>query len=462
MTIDTIFQAKEKLAVNTARQDLKSATKNDFSKIFNRQVKEQRGQGVKAAQANQGNQASPLSNQNHLNATKSSAGEKPNTVKQETQGNKVADIQKIDKEDVAAVNNEPQAIEEDLIPYEALAEEIIALLNQLSTIALNDEAKAVVTEAVAQISDELLSSQAILATLTNLLSRLEKEAKLQLSSEDREIFTDKLAAFMKEMKQTKEPLETKAEAVEILAAEAELLQTSIKPQHITAVISKAEESNDDLQFDSTLNVAAEAPVMEPHQLKDKENKSELKLEETTEAATKESNQMPESLGLNTEKAEVITKFVNTMQQEIQKNHPQNLLNQIVNKVEILVHNNKNEIKMHLSPEALGNLTIKISVEEGTLTAKVFTENYQIKELLESNLNQLRINLGEKGINVGSLEVNVGQQQESFQFQQSQLQQQKSKLKKLAAVGATAAANYIEDSVQSVNPYAINSNFEGLA
>ena len=465
MMIDAIFQAKDKLVVNSAKQDLKAPTKNDFSNIFNRQLKEQRGQGVQTAQANQGSQASPQNNQSQLNATKKSTIEKPTDVKQEAQGNKAADNskQKTVKEDVVVIDEESKAIEEEVIPYEVLADEIIALLNQLTAIVLSDEEKAVVTEAVAQISDELLNSEAILNTLTDLLSKLEKETKLELSPEDKEIFTEKLAAFMKEAKQPKEQLELKADVLEMSAFESELLQTSTKSQQVPATLLKSEESIENELKDTSFTVITEALAMETKQLKDMGSGTDIKLEESLETETQESNQVAEGLGLNPEKAEIITKFVNSMQQEIQKNEPQNLLNQIVNKVEVLVHNNKNEIKMHLSPEALGNLTIKITMEEGAMTAKVFTENYQIKELLESNLNQLRINLGEKGINVSSLEVNVGQQQESFQFQQSQLhQQQRSKLKKLAAVGAMAAANYVEDSAQAVNPYAINSNFEGLA
>lgn len=83
-----------------------------------------------------------------------------------------------------------------------------------------------------------------------------------------------------------------------------------------------------------------------------------------------------------------------------------VIDQIVNKAELLVKQNASEIKINLKPEFLGKLTIKIAVEEGIVTARFITENLQVKHLLESNLNTLRQSLESQGIKVEKTEVNV--------------------------------------------------------
>ncbi|NLB87946.1 MAG: hypothetical protein GX790_01775 [Syntrophomonadaceae bacterium] len=83
-----------------------------------------------------------------------------------------------------------------------------------------------------------------------------------------------------------------------------------------------------------------------------------------------------------------------------------IIDQIVQKAELLLKQNASEIRINLKPEFLGKMAIKIVVEEGILTAKFITDNLQVKHLLESNLNTLRQSLESQGIRVEKTEVNV--------------------------------------------------------
>lgn len=94
--------------------------------------------------------------------------------------------------------------------------------------------------------------------------------------------------------------------------------------------------------------------------------------------------------------------------DIDKN---DVIKQITSKVKSDYESQLNEIKISLTPEHLGELMIKISLERGILSARALVENTNIKQLLESNLNDLKENLREQGLKFNSIDVSVGSDSE---------------------------------------------------
>jgi hypothetical protein len=94
-----------------------------------------------------------------------------------------------------------------------------------------------------------------------------------------------------------------------------------------------------------------------------------------------------------------------------------LFTQIVEKAKVMVSQGNSEMEISLKPDNLGKLQLKISLENHLVTAKFVAESDQVKQILESNLVQLRNSLQEQGIQVENLMVSVGQDgngAESFQ------------------------------------------------
>ncbi|WP_054694435.1 flagellar hook-length control protein FliK [Syntrophomonas palmitatica] len=83
-----------------------------------------------------------------------------------------------------------------------------------------------------------------------------------------------------------------------------------------------------------------------------------------------------------------------------------LLEQVVQKAELMVKSQTSEMKIQLHPEFLGKMTIKVLMEDGVLTARFITDNHQVKQMLESNLPNLKQTLENHGIRVEKTEVNV--------------------------------------------------------
>lgn len=82
---------------------------------------------------------------------------------------------------------------------------------------------------------------------------------------------------------------------------------------------------------------------------------------------------------------------------------------IVNKLEIIKAGGVSEAKISLYPEHLGQVDVKITMQNGQMVAQFVTEHLFAKESLEGQMAQLRSALQSQGLQVNKLEVtqNVG-------------------------------------------------------
>lgn len=87
--------------------------------------------------------------------------------------------------------------------------------------------------------------------------------------------------------------------------------------------------------------------------------------------------------------------------------PQDLMDQVVKKAEVMLKDNSSEMTLQLKPGFLGKMTIKIAIDEaGTVTAHFSTSSQQVKNILEQNIQSLRQTLEAQGMKVDRTEVNV--------------------------------------------------------
>lgn len=77
---------------------------------------------------------------------------------------------------------------------------------------------------------------------------------------------------------------------------------------------------------------------------------------------------------------------------------------VVNKLEIVKHEGISEAKISLYPEHLGQVDIKLTMQNGQLIAQFTTEHAGAKDLLEQQMSQLRSTLQSQGVQVEKLVV----------------------------------------------------------
>lgn len=87
--------------------------------------------------------------------------------------------------------------------------------------------------------------------------------------------------------------------------------------------------------------------------------------------------------------------------------PKEVVQQIVQKVKFDLSENKNEIKLSLKPEALGEMTMNIEVAKDGVIAKIMVDNHKAKEIIEGNLVQLKEGIKDTVLEIKTFEVFVG-------------------------------------------------------
>ncbi len=104
-----------------------------------------------------------------------------------------------------------------------------------------------------------------------------------------------------------------------------------------------------------------------------------------------------------------------------------IINQIVQKMKAgIIKENISELKITLKPDYLGEVSLKVISENGIVSAQFNAENQKVKEIIESNFNQLKDMLNEKGIEVSEISVSVDDKQQENMRNFSKAQNKSSK------------------------------------
>lgn len=156
---------------------------------------------------------------------------------------------------------------------------------------------------------------------------------------------------------------------------------------------------------------------------------------------------------------------NTFESMVTKEKPiildkESIFEQIVEKVKVDI-DKTDEIRIKLKPDFLGEISLKISAEKGVITAKAYVENYNVKQMMESNLDNLRDSMKELGINFDALDVSVGKDS-SFDKNNSQTwnQEQRIKIRKPKLENIPIIPTYEEDIDTFVGGlYSSNGNID---
>ncbi|MFS8540920.1 MAG: flagellar hook-length control protein FliK, partial [Tissierellales bacterium] len=93
--------------------------------------------------------------------------------------------------------------------------------------------------------------------------------------------------------------------------------------------------------------------------------------------------------------------------DVNQIYKEDIIKQIVDKMKLTLDDYKQELEIKLKPDLLGKLILKMELKDGILNAKLLVDNYRTKELVESNLAQLKEQIKEIGIDIRTFEVFIG-------------------------------------------------------
>lgn len=84
-----------------------------------------------------------------------------------------------------------------------------------------------------------------------------------------------------------------------------------------------------------------------------------------------------------------------------------ILSQIVEKSKLILTRKRSQAEIQLKPEYLGKLQIRITLENGLVTARFLVENRQVGQLIQAHLHELKQGLQEQGVKFHQINVDVG-------------------------------------------------------
>ena len=145
---------------------------------------------------------------------------------------------------------------------------------------------------------------------------------------------------------------------------------------------------------------------------------------------------------------------------------QSVMQQVLDKIQVVHGSNQSFVTMHLIPEHLGKLTIQLATDlQQGMTARIYAETAHAKEMIESNFGQLKDALSGKGVNLTSMEVFVGQDSESSEkqreFHYQQALSQRRKVGKQASIAGIGTQLMTEQITATINPYMKSEGFDQL-
>lgn len=213
----------------------------------------------------------------------------------------------------------------------------------------------------------------------------------------------KVSKEMEEQTPVQEPLPSKEE-IKVLAKE---VIASLDKQTVAKV-------TDAIQNLTQTAAAVQAPLIEaipPHFVKALEEMGSEMAKELKPKSLQGDNLpllgKPAKIVEGSErKAVKFTEAMKTYNDPKLENLKSNVVNQVKIQLKAAIEENKGEVQMRLRPHLLGDVQIKLSIEEHSVRATFIVENNTAKEMLLKGAADLQESLEEKGIRAEEIAVEV--------------------------------------------------------
>lgn len=424
-TMNSSFTARQNISLS---QDTSS---QDFSKVLAKANNNHETQSVKSSKS-----------ENNHEALESVAKDKPEALTQEKSNQEITKtndaktkventevdktaledkVNEVIKEAVNEVTNltfkqmdeEPVVIDEET----AMVEEAIEAMSQM--LGITPEALIRVMEDL-ELSFESLSEGDGLITLIQEVKELDGQAAVLLNEEATEAFKN----INNEIKTLIENFEGNVKDLEQKFSEVSEQMVTMKE---VPVMVEGEVVVQNLQSPEETKVqTTEAPTGQLEVVDLRESSQTTKNEQQNgQSKGQDQNLNNPSFGelmaqhqMDNKGAVADVKAVETTYVEL---HDKGIIDQIVTKAIVQLTDDKTTMELQLSPGNLGKVAISITAEQGMVKGQFVVENQAVKEMLETNLIQLKAQLEEQGIKVDKIEVALGNANQYFEQREQQQQ-----------------------------------------
>lgn len=312
----------------------------------------------------------------------------------------------------------------DLMNPQQLATLVMELTGADSTSALlcNSEFLTVL-QSVGTITENLLKELGVTAEeLTQALEEVQNMAE-ELTKQDVDVESSIGISADSEVLSA-----DKASADENLAVSEALVNTDAKEVD-TSEISADSSAADAVvsEDDSVHEPDAEAELMQDDETDEKTDNGASKNQTafSDSAAPKNLNTQTGAAAFNQQVSDtVFTQAQDSVNGFSSQIDVANIMKQIVEYSKVTLANSSTTMEMQLNPENLGKLYLEITSKNGVVSAHITAQNEAVKEVLESQVVELRQNMNQAGIKVEAVEVTVGSHEFEKNLEQNAKQEEK--------------------------------------
>lgn len=108
------------------------------------------------------------------------------------------------------------------------------------------------------------------------------------------------------------------------------------------------------------------------------------------------------------------------------------INEIIRQAQVVMKRGGGEMKIQLTPEGLGQVNLKVNVQDGQVNVQMMTENDAAKKLLENGLTDLKAQLAAHKLHVETLKVDMQSDAGMKKFEQNFGEQQREQARQFAS------------------------------
>lgn len=178
----------------------------------------------------------------------------------------------------------------------------------------------------------------------------------------------------------------------------------------SAVVPTETEAEDGTKVEVIRTGKVEAKQMETSDEQMSEGEQDfVKSEEKQNVQTQHTVQVNENVTVETTQTTTFTEQLGTFE-TVQTLPPHvtvaDIMEQFAEQARVQILTDTTKFEMQLNPEHLGKLYVEVTESEGSITAKIQTQNTIVKEALEMQIADLKVNLNQAGVKVDSVEVTV--------------------------------------------------------
>ena len=158
----------------------------------------------------------------------------------------------------------------------------------------------------------------------------------------------------------------------------------------------------------------QGPEMEVNDLRDA-GKNTTKYNQNHSSGQEQNNQtFGEMVSQQVTNLKEVVGVGETNKPEFQQISTREVIDQIVTKAIVNLSNEKTSMQLQLNPGHLGKIAVSVTAEQGVVKGQFVAENSVVKEMLETNMIQLKTQLEEQGIKVDKIEVTIGNTNQFFE------------------------------------------------